>query len=309
MESSDIMAHLRFGTHAQAVSSSAGEVSGPLTYAGAIYRTGVVMQYSTLQFERRENIAYVTLNRPDRLNALNLPMIEDLRAAASLIEADAEVRAVLLTGAGRAFCSGADLAGEDFTQDTRLTQGQLVGARLREHFNPMVEAWYRLRMPVVVAVNGVAAGAGMSLALIGDIVLAARSATFLQLFAPKLGLIPDLGSTFHLPRMLGTARAKGLTLLGDPLSAADALSWGLIWACVDDPALAQQAELIARRLASGPSQAFRRIKAIFNAQPADTLSEQLALEAIAQAELGETEDFAEGVLAFRSKRPPKFAGK
>jgi 2-(1,2-epoxy-1,2-dihydrophenyl)acetyl-CoA isomerase len=287
----------------------AGEVSGPLTYAGAISRTGVAMQFSTLQFEHRDNIAYVTLNRPDRLNALNLPMIEDLRAAAVLIEADAELRAVLLTGAGRGFCSGADLAGEDFTQDARLTQGQIIAARLREHFNPMIEAWYRLRIPVVVAVNGVAAGAGMSLALVGDIVLAARSATFLQLFAPKLGLIPDLGSTFHLPRMLGTARAKGLTLLGEPLSAADALSWGLIWACADDSDLAQQAQLIARRLASGPTQAFRRIKTIFNAQPADTLSEQLALEEIAQAELGDTDDFAEGVLAFRSKRPPKFAGK
>jgi 2-(1,2-epoxy-1,2-dihydrophenyl)acetyl-CoA isomerase len=277
--------------------------------ARSIHRTGVAMQFSTLQFELRENIAYVTLNRPDRLNALNLPMIEDLRAAAALIEADAELRAVLLTGAGRGFCSGADLAGEDFTQDARLTQGQIIGARLREHFNPMIEAWYRLRIPVVVAVNGVAAGAGMSLALVGDIVLAARSATFLQLFAPKLGLIPDLGSTFHLPRMLGTARAKGLTLLGEPLSAADALSWGLIWACADDADLAQQAQLIARRLASGPTQAFRRIKTIFNAQPADTLSEQLALEEIAQAELGDTDDFVEGVLAFRSKRPPKFAGK
>jgi 2-(1,2-epoxy-1,2-dihydrophenyl)acetyl-CoA isomerase len=289
---SAIMAHLRVAT-----------------YACAIHRTGVAMQFSTLQFEHRDNIAHVTLNRPDRLNALNLPMIEDLRAAAALIEADAELRAVLLTGAGRGFCSGADLAGEDFTQDARLTQGQIIAARLREHFNPMIEAWYRLRIPVVVAVNGVAAGAGMSLALVGDIVLAARSATFLQLFAPKLGLIPDLGSTFHLPRMLGTARAKGLTLLGEPLSAADALSWGLIWACADDSDLAQQAQLIARRLASGPTQAFRRIKTIFNAQPADTLSEQLALEEIAQAELGDTDDFAEGVLAFRSKRPPKFAGK
>jgi 2-(1,2-epoxy-1,2-dihydrophenyl)acetyl-CoA isomerase len=307
LESSLIMAHLCFSTH-ERPELGAGELSGPLTYAGPINRTGAVMQFSTLQFEQRDNIAYVTLNRPDRLNALNLPMIEDLRAAAALIEAQAELRAVLLCAAGRGFCSGADLAGEDFTRDASLTQGQIVGARLREHFNPMVEAWYRLRIPLVVAVNGIAAGAGMSLALIGDIVLAARSATFLQLFAPKLGLIPDLGSTFHLPRMLGTARAKGLTLLGDPLSAADAVNWGLIWACVDDAELAPQAELIARRLAAGPTQAFRRIKAIFNAQPADTLSEQLALEAIAQTALGETADFAEGVQAFRSKRAPKFAG-
>jgi 2-(1,2-epoxy-1,2-dihydrophenyl)acetyl-CoA isomerase len=267
------------------------------------------MQFTTLQFERRKNLAYVTLDRPDRLNALNLPLIEDLRAAAVAIEGDADIRAVLLTGAGRAFCSGADLMSDDFTQGGRLTPGQFVGARLRDHFNPMVEAWFRLRVPVVVAVNGVAAGAGMSLALIGDIVLAARSATFLQLFAPKLGLIPDLGSTFYLPRILGTARAKGLTLLGEALSAADAASWGLIWACVEDAALLQEAQSIAHRFASGPTQAFRRIKAIFNAEPARTLAEQLALETTAQTELGDTQDFAEGLLAFRGKRAPKFAGK
>jgi 2-(1,2-epoxy-1,2-dihydrophenyl)acetyl-CoA isomerase len=289
--------------------AAAGELSEPLAYAGATYRSGAVMQFSTLRFESRENIAHVTLNRPDSLNALNLALIEDLRAAAAAIDANGAIRAVLLTGSGRAFCSGADLMSEDFTQDALRTLGQLIGARLREHFNPMVEAWYRLRVPVVVAVNGIAAGAGVSLALIGDIVLAARSATFLQLFAPKLGLMPDLGSTFHLPRMLGTARAKGLTLLGDPLTAADAANWGLIWACVDDAALAREAELIAQRLAAGPTQAFQRIKAIFNAEPSDTLAEQLALEEIAQAELGDTQDFAEGVLAFRGKRAPKFIGK
>jgi 2-(1,2-epoxy-1,2-dihydrophenyl)acetyl-CoA isomerase len=267
------------------------------------------MPFAALQFELRENVAYVTLNRPDRLNALNLTLIRDLIAAAASIAADADIRAVLLTGAGRAFCSGADLMGDDFTHDAGVTQGELIGARLRDDFNPMVDAWYRLRVPVVVAVNGVAAGAGVSLALIGDIVLAARSATFLQLFAPKVGLMPDLGSTFHLPRMLGTARAKGLTLLGDALSAADAANWGLIWGCVEDAALLQEAETIVRRFATGPTQAFQRIKAIFNAEPAHTLAEQLALEAIAQAELGDTQDFAEGILAFRGKRAPNFTGK
>lgn len=267
------------------------------------------MQFATLQFERRENVAHVTLNRPDKLNALNLALIEDLRAAAAAIEADLDIRAVLLTGAGRGFCSGADLMGNDLLNDAQLTRGQNIGASLRDHFNPMVNAWYQLRVPVVVAVNGVAAGAGMSLALIGDIVLAAHSATFLQLFAPKLGLMPDLGSTFYLPRMVGTARAKGLTLLGDAVSAADAARWGLIWACVEDEALLHQAETIARRFATGPTQAFQRIKAIFNAEPSDTLPEQLAREAVAQTELGDTQDFAEGVLAFRSKRAPKFTGR
>jgi 2-(1,2-epoxy-1,2-dihydrophenyl)acetyl-CoA isomerase len=277
------------------------------------------MQFSTLQFERRDNVAYVTLNRPDKLNALNLALIEDLRAAAGAIQGDADIRAVLLTGAGRGFCSGADLMGDDLLSAgepgaeqpgaKQLSPGQIIGLRLRDHFNPMITAWYQLRMPVVVAVNGVAAGAGMSLALIGDIVLAARSATFLQLFAPKVGLMPDLGSTFYLPRMVGTARAKGLTLLGDTLSAEDAARCGLIWDCVDDETLLHKAQSVARRFATGPTQAFQRIKAIFNAEPEDTLPQQLVLEAVAQAELGDTQDFAEGLLAFRGKRAPKFTGR
>jgi 2-(1,2-epoxy-1,2-dihydrophenyl)acetyl-CoA isomerase len=266
------------------------------------------MQFDTLLFETRDSIAHVTLNRPDRLNALNMGLIADLRAAAAAIDVDPDIRAVILGASGRGFCSGADLMGNNFSGGTEASVGEVIGVELREHFNPMVSAWYQLRVPVVVAVNGVAAGAGVSLALLGDIVIAARSATFLQLFAPKLGLMPDLGSTFHLPRLVGTARAKGLALLGDALSAADAASWGLIWACVEDTALQVEAEAIARRLAAGPTQAFRRIKAIFNTELPRTLSEQLALEADAQVELGDTRDFAEGVQAFRNKRAPKFTG-
>jgi 2-(1,2-epoxy-1,2-dihydrophenyl)acetyl-CoA isomerase len=270
---------------------------------------GFNMQFDTVLFARRAGVAEVTLNRPDRLNALNLALITDLHAAAVAINAEPGIRAVVLTGAGRAFCSGADLMGGDFTNDPKQSRGENVRSRLQDHFNPMVAAWNQLRVPVVVAVNGVAAGAGVSLALAGDIVLAARSATFLQLFAPKLGLMPDLGSTFHLPRLVGSARAKGLALLGDPLTAADAANWGLIWACVDDAELAAQAEALAHRLATGPTQAFQRIKAVFNVEPPRTLGEQLAIEAAAQAELGDTEDFSEGVQAFRSKRAPNFTGR
>ena len=267
------------------------------------------MQFDTLIFERREQIAYVTLNRPDKLNALNSALIADLRAAADTIEADAEVRAVLLSAAGRGFCSGADLMRDDLLSERQANLGAAIGSSLREHFNPMVNAWHQLRVPVVVAVNGVAAGAGVSLALAGDIVVAAHSATFVQSFAPKLGLMPDLGSTFHLPRLVGTARAKGLALLGDALTAADAERWGLIWACVPDDELFAHADSIAHRLAAGPSRAFQRIKAIFNVEPPRTLAEQLALEADAQAELGGTRDFAEGLLAFRHKRVPHFTGE
>lgn len=271
--------------------------------------TGGLMEFATLLFERRERVAHVTLNRPERLNALSLQLVEDLRAAAAAIEADAQIRAVLLTAAGRAFSAGADLMQDDFLEASQGSLGENIGAGLRRHFNPMVSAWYDLSVPVVVAVNGVAAGAGMSLALVGDIVLAARSATFLQLFAPKVGLMPDLGSTYYLPRLVGTARAKGLTLLGDALSAADAAQWGLIWACIEDDALLEQALGLAQRFAAGPTQAFKRIKKMFNQQPAPTLSDQLALEAAAQAQLGDTRDFAEGVRAFRGKRAPQFSGE
>src|SRR5208283_5848450 len=200
------------------------------------------MDFATLLFERGDRIARVTLNRPDRLNALNLQLVEDLRAAAAAIEADRDIRAVVLTGAGRAFSSGADLMRDDFFETAKGSPGEKIGASLRDRFNPMVKAWHEIAVPVVVAVNGVAAGAGMSLALVGDIVLAARSATFVQLFAPKVGLMPDLGSTFFLPRLLGTARAKALALLGEPLPADEAERWGLIWRCVDDEQLMPQAE-------------------------------------------------------------------
>jgi 2-(1,2-epoxy-1,2-dihydrophenyl)acetyl-CoA isomerase len=267
------------------------------------------MRFKTLLFERREAAVYVTLNRPERMNALDGALIADLRAAAEAIAADESVRAVVLTGAGRAFCAGADLMRGGVLGDVATSPGASVGAALREQFNPMVSAWFHLRAPVIVAVNGVAAGAGASLALAGDLVIAARSASFLQLFAPKLGLMPDLGSTYFLPRSLGTARAKGLALLGDELGAEDAVRWGLIWDVVDDAALSATVAALARRLSSGPSRAYAEIKAVFNGAGAASFDEQLALEARAQASLADTDDFIEGLTAFHGKRAPRFSGK
>jgi 2-(1,2-epoxy-1,2-dihydrophenyl)acetyl-CoA isomerase len=258
------------------------------------------MLFETILFERREHIVHVTLNRPDRLNALDATLIRELTAAAGLIGADASVRAVLLKAAGRAFCSGADL--------TRSTIDSIESS-LRDQFNPMVCAWYHLPVPVIVAVQGIAAGAGVSLALAADIVIAARSAVFLQLFAPKLGLMPDLGGSFHLPRMVGSARAKGLALLGDPLTASDAAAWGLVWACVDDAALVQESENIAQRLAHGPTRAYSHIKEVFNEEPPHTIEEQLERELRGQTALSDTRDFAEGLSAFRAKRAPQFRGE
>jgi len=241
----------------------------------------------------------ITLNRPERLNALTVEMVAALHAALDEAEADKSCRALLLTGAGRGFCAGQDL-------------NEIVGAapsdltRLLEHYHPLILRLRALPIPVVCAVNGVAAGAGANLALACDIVLAARSASFVQAFA-RIGLIPDCGGTWFLPRLIGTARARALAMLAEPLPAATAAEWGLIWRMVEDEKLADEAQALAARLAAQASTALALIKRALDASGNNTLDRQLDLEGELQLEAGKSPDHAEGVRAFLHKRPVAFA--
>ena len=250
-----------------------------------------------------EGVMTVTLNRPEKLNAFVAGMHAELREAMTQAEEDASVRAVLVTGAGRGFCAGQDLA-ERNLDDPKLD----LGAGLDHNYNPLVRRLRALPKPVIAAVNGVAAGAGANFALACDIVIAARSATFLQAFA-RIGLVPDCGGTWFLPRLIGTARAMGMALLAEPVKAEDAERWGLVWKCVDDDKLMDEAQRIARALASGPTHTYGRIKQAIYASAGNTLSAQLDLERDFQRDIGRHEDYREGVLAFREKRKPNFTGR
>ena len=255
---------------------------------------------------RDAGLLTLTLNRPDALNALNRSMMEAMRAALAAAAHDTEVRALVITGAGRGFCAGADLIEPPPRRPE--SRGQGISESMTSHFNPLARDIAEFPKPTVAAVNGVAAGGGVGVALACDIVLAARSARFIQVFAPQLGLAPDMGCSWHLPRLVGAARAKGLALLGDRLTAADAESWGLIWACVDDAELMPRALEIGRRLADGPTRGLVRTREVLAAAFDNDLVTQLELERRTQYELGNTADFAEGVRAFIDKRAPKFTG-
>jgi 2-(1,2-epoxy-1,2-dihydrophenyl)acetyl-CoA isomerase len=247
----------------------------------------------------------VTLNRADKLNALNPEMHKLLRAALERAAGEAEVRCVLLTGAGRGFCTGQDLA------ERRLAPGAApidLSLSLGSNYNQLVRRLRALPKPVVCAVNGVAAGAGANIALACDIVIAARSATFVQSFC-RLGLVPDSGGTYFLPRLVGAARAMGLALLGDKLSAEDAQRWGLIWKVADDETLMPEATSIAEALAAGPTKGYGLLKKALLASPGNSLDAQLDLERDLQREAGFSHDYREGVAAFLEKRTPRFAGK
>lgn len=254
--------------------------------------------------DRRPRYHVITLNRPARLNAFNEDMHRALRAALDAAAADRACRALLLTGAGRAFCAGQDLSerapGSGPPRD--------LGQSLEAFYNPLVRQLRALPFPLVAAVNGTAAGAGASIALHCDIVLAAHSARFIQAFA-KIGLVPDSGGTWLLPRLVGAARARGLALLGEPLPAKTAAEWGLIWKAVEDDRLIAEAEAICERLAEGPTVGLGLIKRALDAAERNDLPTQLDLERDLQREAGFSPDYAEGVRAFLDKRAPVFTGR
>lgn len=261
--------------------------------------------HDTVLVHLEQGVLRLTLNRPDRLNAFNETMHLALRAGLDRAGQDAEVRAVLLTGAGRGFCAGQDLGDRDPGKSGGAPAD--LGSTLENFYNPLVRQIRRLEKPVICAVNGVAAGAGANLALACDIVLAARSARFIQAFA-KIGLVPDCGGTWSLPRLLGEARAKALALTATPLDAETAAGWGLIWRAVDDAALQEEALKLAQQLAQGPTRALGMTKRAIQAAADNPLDQQLDLERDLQREAGRSRDYAEGVAAFLEKRPAAFKG-
>lgn len=251
-------------------------------------------------------VATITLNRPDVLNAIDEGLIRTLRDHVDRVADDPAIRAVVLTGAGRGFCAGADLAA---ALAERAADPQApIGDGLRTFYHPVVTRLVEMEKPLVTAVNGVAAGAGMSLALAGDVVIAGRSAEFLQAFA-KIGLVPDVGSTWLLPRAVGGVKARALTMLAEKIGADEAERLGMVWRVVADDQLAAEAAKTAARLAAMPTRALAMIKRALNDTFSNTLAEQLEVEADLQTQAGRTEDFREGVAAFLGKRPPAFKGR
>ncbi|HUA85049.1 MAG TPA: 2-(1,2-epoxy-1,2-dihydrophenyl)acetyl-CoA isomerase PaaG [Bryobacteraceae bacterium] len=261
------------------------------------------MPYETIRFEIQNGVARLTLNRPDKLNSFNIAMHGEVRDALEQTLNDASARVLILTGAGRAFCAGQDLG------DRAVAPGGDVdlGESIEKYYAPLVRSLRALPMPVLCAVNGIAAGAGAQIALACDIVIAAKSASFIEPFS-KLGLIPDTGGTYFLPRLVGTARAMGISMLGEKISAEQAAVWGLIWRAVDDPELAKAVDAIAGQLAAGPTRGLARIKEAIYASANNRFEQQLELERDLMRELGRSYDYREGVAAFLEKRAPEFKG-
>ena len=252
-----------------------------------------------------DGVARITLNRKERLNSFNDAMHAQLRETLDRVKTDTSVRVVLLTGAGRGFCAGQDLG------DRAVAPGDApvdLGASIERNYLPLILTLRALPLPVVCAVNGVAAGAGANIALACDIVVATRSASFIQAFC-KIGLIPDSGGTYWLPRLAGAARAMGLAMLGDKVTAEQAEAWGLIWKCVDDDKFAASVDALGAQLAQGPTKGLAAIKQALHAAERNTLDQQLKLERDLQRMLGYSEDYREGVAAFAGKRAPRFTGR
>ena len=260
------------------------------------------MDYDTIDFKLEGGIARITLNRPDRLNSFTAHMHEELRGALD----QAEVAwVVILTGAGRAFCAGQDLNDRAVAADDHPVD---LGVTVETGWNPLIKRLAAMPQPVIARVNGVAAGAGANIALACDIVVAARSAKFIQSFS-AIGLIPDSGGSWILPRLVGHARAMGLALTGEPLPAEKAEEWGLIWKCVDDDALDSEVDALAAKLAALPPLGLSAIKSIIRSTWDRTLDQELQMQRKEMRRLGFTEDYREGVAAFLEKRPPKFIGR
>jgi 2-(1,2-epoxy-1,2-dihydrophenyl)acetyl-CoA isomerase len=263
------------------------------------------MQYDNILFDVAEGVATITLNRPAKLNAFTAAMHADIRAALERVRRDESVRALVLTGAGRGFCAGQDLA-----ENPRLAADHAhdASATLEDNYHPLVLGLRALPIPVICAVNGIAAGAGCNVVLACDVALAARSASFIEIFS-RIALIPDAGGTYFLPRLVGQARAMALALTAEKVSAEQAEQWGLIWKCFDDDRLMPEARALAVQFANGPTRAYALIKQALYASSGNSLEQQLALEARLQREAGRSRDFREGVQAFLDKRPARFTGR
>jgi len=258
------------------------------------------MSYEMISVTDVAGIGVITLNRPAVMNALSRQLRLEMLAAIKALEVSARV--LVFTGAGRAFCSGQDLA------DAQALGPVDFEAVLHEEYEPLLNAIYACRVPTIAAVNGAAAGAGANLALAADVVIAAESASFIQAFT-RIGLIPDAGGTYWLPRQIGFARAMGAALFADKISARQAADWGMIFECVPDDSFAAHVQARAAHLANGPTAAYRGVKTALRASFGNDLQGQLALEARLQGQMGQTEDFREGVAAFLEKRPARFTGR
>jgi 2-(1,2-epoxy-1,2-dihydrophenyl)acetyl-CoA isomerase len=263
------------------------------------------MAYETIEFEITDGVAVLTLNRPDRMNSFNTEMHAEVRDALKQVKKDQAVRCLLITGNGRGFCAGQDLSDRNVDPNAEMPN---LGESIEKNYNPLIRTLQGLEMPVICAVNGVAAGAGANIAFACDIVLAARSASFIQAFC-KIGLVPDSGGTWTLPRLVGHARAMALSMLGDKISAEQAQSWGMIWQVIDDEQLKDEALSLAKRLATQPTKGLALIKRAIQSSWDNSFDEQLDLERDLQTLAGRTEDYREGVKAFMEKRQPEFKGK